>query len=104
MPPVIRNLCAELAYIALYRVRHSTDSTAPDPFLYITQRHNQIFADIHARRLRLGIEQHTVDVPMVVGDKGANRRRQGSKKKHDLSETKNDGTVQNDDAKEGTDI
>ena len=67
VPPVIRTLCAELAYIAMYRVRHSTDSTAPDPFMYITQRHNQIFADIHARRLRLGNEEHTLDVPLVVG-------------------------------------
>jgi phage gp36-like protein len=76
IPPVIRTLCAELAYIAMYRVRHSTDSTAPDPFMYVTQRHHQIFADIHARRLRLGIEQHTLDVPMVVGDKTAAGRKQ----------------------------
>ena len=69
VPPIIRTLCAELAYIAMYRVRHSTDSTAPDPFMYVTQRHNQIFADIHARRLRLGNEQHTLDVPLVVGAK-----------------------------------
>ena len=69
VPPVIRTLCAELAYIAMYRVKHSTDSTAPDPFMYVTQRHNQIFADIHARRLRLGNERHTVDIPLVVGGK-----------------------------------
>jgi len=69
IPPVIRTLCAELAYIAMYRVKHSTDSTAPDPFMYVTQRHHQIFADIHARRLRLGIEQHSIDIPLVVGGK-----------------------------------
>jgi phage gp36-like protein len=69
VPPVIRNLCVELAYIALYRVKHSTDSTAPDPFAYVTARHNQIFADIHARRLRLGGEQQSIDVPMIVGGK-----------------------------------
>ena len=69
VPPVIRTLCAELAYIAMYRVRHSTDSTAPDPFAYVTARHNQIFADIHARRFRLGSEQQSVDVPVVVGEK-----------------------------------
>jgi len=69
VPPIIRTLCAELAYIAMYRVKHSTDSTAPDPFMYVTQRHHQIFADIHARRLRLGIEQHTIDFPVVVKEK-----------------------------------
>jgi phage gp36-like protein len=69
VPQVIRTLCAELAYIAMYRVRHSTDSTTPDPFMYVTQRHNQIFADIHARRLRLGTEEHSLDVPLVVGGK-----------------------------------
>ena len=80
VPPIIRTLCAELAYIAMYRVRHSTDSTAPDPFMYVTQRHNQIFADIHARRLRLGNEQHTLDVPVVVGAKavGGRQRTGGS--------------------------
>jgi phage gp36-like protein len=70
VPLVIRTLCAELAYIAMYRVKHSTDSTAPDPFMYLTQRHNQIFADIHARRLRLGNEEHTLDVPLVVREEG----------------------------------
>ena len=69
VPPVIRTLCVELAYIQMYRVRHSTDATATDPFQYVTARHNQIFADIHARRFRLGAEQHTVDVPIVVGGK-----------------------------------
>jgi phage gp36-like protein len=98
IPPVIRTLCAELAYIAMYRVRHSTDSTAPDPFMYVTQRHNQIFADIHARRLRLGIEQHTLDVPMVVGDKTADSRRQQREKskKQNLSGIESDGRLQND--------
>jgi hypothetical protein len=66
IPPVIRTLCAELAYLAMYRVRHSTDGTAPDPFMYVTQRHNQIFADIHARRFRLGGERHSFDVPLIV--------------------------------------
>jgi len=108
VPPVIRTLCVELAYIAMYRVRHSTDTTATDPFLYVTQRHNQIFADIHARRLRLGSEQQSVDVPIVVGDKTADRRRQTAAerkntKKQNLSETKTDGTLQND-AKKGSDI
>jgi len=69
VPPIIRTLCAELAYIAMFRVRHSTDSTASDPFLNVTARHNQIFADIHARRFRLGNEQLTIDVPIVVGGK-----------------------------------
>jgi phage gp36-like protein len=68
-PPIIRTLCVELAYIAMYQVRRSTDSTAPNPFMHLTARHDQIFADIHARRLRLGIEQHSIDVPLVVGDK-----------------------------------
>jgi phage gp36-like protein len=86
VPPVIRTLCAELAYIAMYRVRHSTDSTAPDPFAYVTARHNQIFADIHARRLRLGTEQQSVDVPMVVDERrqtadSRRQQRENSKKK-----------------------
>ena len=71
VPPVIRTLCAELAYIAMYRVRHSTDSTAVDQFAYTSTRHNQIFADIHARRLRLGGEMQSVDVPKVVEVKKA---------------------------------
>ena len=102
VPPVIRTLCAELAYIAMYRVRHSTDSTTPDPFAYVTQRHNQIFADIHARRLRLGSEQQSVDVPMVVGGKPLDAK---TKKmpKDNLAETQPNGTLQRD-AKEGTDI
>jgi phage gp36-like protein len=74
VPPIIRTLCVELAYIAMYRVRHSTDTTAPDPFAPITARHHQIFADIHARRIRLGSEQHTVDVPVVVGGKPLNAK------------------------------
>jgi phage gp36-like protein len=81
IPPVIRTLCAELAYIAMYRARHSTDSTAQDPFMYVTQRHNQIFADIHARRLRFGNDQHTLDVPMVVEEKEVRRKETGVRRK-----------------------
>jgi phage gp36-like protein len=75
VPPIIRTLCAELAYIAMYQVRHSTDSTAPNPFMHITARHHQIFADIHARRLRLGNEEHSLDVPLVVGKKGGRSKK-----------------------------
>jgi phage gp36-like protein len=98
VPLVIRTLCAELAYITMYRVRRSTDSTAPDPFMYVTQRHNQIFADIHARRLRLGSERHTVDVPLVVGG-----RRQIIKTSEppmaNLAKIHTDGTLQGDGTK-----
>ncbi|MDR0522515.1 MAG: DUF1320 domain-containing protein [Planctomycetaceae bacterium] len=69
IPNPIRTLCAELAYINMYRVRHSTDSTAPDPFMYVTARHNQIFADIHGRRFRLGTEDHTIDIPLIINGK-----------------------------------
>ena len=93
VPPVIRTLCTELAYIAMYRVRHSTDTTAPDPFAYVTARHNQIFADIHARRLRLGGESHTIDVPMVIGGKSLNVKTKKSPKGN-LAEIHTDGTLQ----------
>ena len=95
VPPVIRTLCVELAYIAMYRVRHSTDTTAPDPFLYVTQRHNQIFADIHARRLRLGSEQQSVDVPMVVGGKSFNVKTKKTPMGN-LAKIHTDGTLQGD--------
>ena len=95
VPPVIRTLCVELAYIAMYRVRHSTDTTAPDPFLYVTQRHNQIFADIHARRLRLGSEQQSVDVPMVVGGKSFNVKTKKTPMDN-LAKIHTDGTLQGD--------
>jgi|GEM_PF-3116026 len=69
VPPMIRTLCAELAYIAMYRIRHSQDDTSTDPFIHLTAKDNQIFADIHARRFRLGTEQHSIDIPVVVGGK-----------------------------------
>ena len=95
VPPVIRTLCVELAYIAMYRVRHSTDSTAPDPFAYVTARHNQIFADIHARRLRLGSEQQSIDVPMVVGGKSFNVKTKKTPMGN-LAKIHTDGTLQGD--------
>ena len=98
VPPIIRTLCAELAYIAMYRVKHSTDSTAPDPFMYVTQRHNQIFADIHARRFRLGIEQHTIDIPLVVGGKKQIVRTPESPMGN-LAKIYTDGTLQGDGTK-----
>jgi phage gp36-like protein len=103
VPPVIRTLCAELAYIAMYRVRHSTDTTAPDPFAHVTARHNQIFADIHARRLRLGTEQQSVDVPMVMGGKTINIKTAkiptGKTPMGNLSEIYTDGTLRGDGTK-----
>jgi len=98
VPPIIRTLCVELAYIAMYRVRHSTDATAPDPFLYVTQRHNQIFADIHARRLRLGSEQQSVDVPMVVGGKPFSVKTKKTSMDN-LAKIYTDGTLQGDGTK-----
>jgi len=84
VPSVIRTLCAELAYILMYRVKHSTDSTTPDQFMYVTARHNQIFADIHARRFRLGNEEHTLDVPLVVETKpvDVNQKTKFARKRH----------------------
>ncbi|GHT19077.1 hypothetical protein FACS1894189_7660 [Planctomycetales bacterium] len=67
VPSVIRTICCEMAYILMYRVRHSTDSTAPDQFAFLTARHDRIFSDIHARRFRLGQEKHTIDIPGIVG-------------------------------------
>ena len=98
VPPVIRTLCVELAYIAMYRVRHSTDTTAPDPFMYVTQRHNQIFADIHARRLRLAGEEQSVDVPMVVGGKPFNVKTKKTPMGN-LAKIHTDGTLQGDGTK-----
>jgi len=98
VPPVIRTLCVELAYIAMYRVRHSTDSTAPDPFLYVTQRHNQIFADIHARRFRIGSERQSVDVPMVVGGKSFTVKTKKTPMDN-LATIHTDGTLQGDGTK-----
>ena len=95
VPPLIRTLCVELAYISMYRVRHSSDTTAPDPFLYVTQRHNQIFADIHARRLRLGSEPQSIDVPMVVGGKFLNMGKfSKTPLPSNLAKTDSNGTLQ----------
>jgi phage gp36-like protein len=67
VPAVINTICCEMAYILMYRVRHSTDSTSPDQFAFLTARHDRIFSDIHARRFRLGKEKHTIDIPGIVG-------------------------------------
>ena len=69
IPPMIRVLCAEMAYIAMFHTTRSLPDGSPDPFVHVIAKHNQIFADIHARRFRLGTEQHAIDIPIVVGAK-----------------------------------
>ncbi|MCL2005821.1 MAG: DUF1320 family protein [Planctomycetaceae bacterium] len=69
IPPMIVVLCAEMAYIAMFHSKRSLPDGSPDPFVHVIAKHNQIFADIHARRFRLGTEQHAIDIPMVVGAK-----------------------------------
>ena len=111
IPPVIRTLCAEMAYIAMYRVRHSQSQSDPpaDPFMHITAKHKQIFADIHARRFRLGVEEHTVDIPIVVGGKPLKVTISTPPSQTDLAKNHHDGKLHEDSrnrphAKERSDI
>jgi len=69
VPLVIRNLCAEMTYIAMYRIRHSQDNTGTDPFASVTAGHARLFADIHARRFRLGMVKQSINIPAVIGGK-----------------------------------
>jgi phage gp36-like protein len=98
VPPVIRTICAEMAYIAMYRVKHSKSQSDPpaDPFMYVTAKHKQIFADIHARRFRLGVEEHTVDIPVVVGAKPLKIATATPLKKKDLAKNHVGGRLHKD--------